>query len=431
MSSLYQFPVSKPVHAMKVTSPDFQVDLLENNLYINFDEVRSTDAIDGIKTTLGIIKNELTVTNDYEVILISGHRGCGKTSELKKLHSELNKPELYVSIFISIEEELELSSFSQEHLYFLLLTKLVERMEEVGISTNLGSLNKLAELLFEDHEKERKSGTSAGVEATVEKEVGIDWWGFIKLKGGVKAKLAADKTFTDTITRKIRLNLIDFVNKVNLLLVDVREAFIHKEAGQDILFIIDGSEKIPFEEYKKIFVDNAYTIKALSANVLAAVTINAWYEIQNSATGFPSNYLLPMLNTDATEYRSLMKEALEKRIDVSNLIYQDAVKEIIDHSGGCIRQMYILTNYMLNFARGEKATKEMANKAIYKEGQRLYEQLNTEHVDMLKKIKSNPNDIRYGDKIVTDLLFGLQLLKYNGLSKVNPVLQRYLDDKIK
>jgi hypothetical protein len=213
--------------------------------------------------------------------------------------------------------------------------------------------------------------------------------------------------------------------------VDVREAFIHKEAGQDILFIIDGSEKIPFEEYKKIFVDNAYTIKALSANVLAAVTINAWYEIQNSATGFPSNYLLPMLNTDATEYRSLMKEALEKRIDVSNLIYQDAVKEIIDHSGGCIRQMYILTNYMLNFARGEKATKEMANKAIYKEGQRLYEQLNTEHVDMLKKIKSNPNDIRYGDKIVTDLLFGLQLLKYNGLSKVNPVLQRYLDDKIK
>jgi hypothetical protein len=80
MSSLYQFPVSKPVHAMKVTSPDFQVDLLENNLYINFDEVRSTDAIDGIKTTLGIIKNELTVTNDYEVILISGHRGCGKTN---------------------------------------------------------------------------------------------------------------------------------------------------------------------------------------------------------------------------------------------------------------------------------------------------------------------------------------------------------------
>jgi hypothetical protein len=42
MSSLYQFPVSKPVHAMKVTSPDFQVDLLGNNLYINFDEVRST-----------------------------------------------------------------------------------------------------------------------------------------------------------------------------------------------------------------------------------------------------------------------------------------------------------------------------------------------------------------------------------------------------
>jgi predicted AAA+ superfamily ATPase len=42
---------------------------------------------------LGIIKNELTVTNDYEVILISGHRGCGKTSDLKKLHSKLNKPE--------------------------------------------------------------------------------------------------------------------------------------------------------------------------------------------------------------------------------------------------------------------------------------------------------------------------------------------------
>jgi energy-coupling factor transporter ATP-binding protein EcfA2 len=429
MSSLYHFPVSNPVYAMKVTSPNFKVDLFEQNLYVNLDELRAEDTIKSIKTDLGIINNELTITNDYEAILLSGHRGCGKTSELKKLHNEINSTDKYVSIFISVEEELEYDTFSQPKLYFLLLSKLVERMQKAGISADITSLNELTKILTQEKKLETTQTDKKELEAHIEKNAGISFWSFLKVEGGLKASWSKDKEMVTKVTHNIELNFVEFVQKINVLLVDVRQAFIDNNIGKDILFIIDGSEKIPFEEYKKIFVTNANSLKQLSANVLIAVSIQAWYEIGANASEFSNKYLLPMLNTTLPNYISLMKETIGKRINLSERIQNDALEFIIKNAGGCIRQMYILANYTLNMAGGEIATLVHAKKAIYKEGQRLYEQLNSEHFKALKKVNCNENTT-YGDKVIVELLYGLQLLKYNGNSMVNPVITAYMKDKL-
>ena len=427
MSTPYSFPVSHPIHAMNVTSPDFPVDIFETGLYTNLDEIRSSNTLEEIKYNLGLFNNELSITNNYKSILVSGHRGCGKSSELRNLHQEINQPHLYTSILISIEEEFSLGDFSQEKFYFTLFSKLVERMVEVEIDTKRTALEDLVKMLTQEHTKERTSTIDTGINATVETGGGFDLLGILKAKGEIKTKLSHDRAFTDKIVTNIRLNHVDFLEKVNLLLMDIRQAFLEKGLGKDIIFIIDGSEKIPYEEYRKTFVTNAATLKILRANMIICLSIQAWYEIENSPNDFTDRYLLPMLSTeDSHKYVRLMRETLGKRIVIDELFEEGALDYLIINAAGCIRQMYILVHLAIIAARGVKVNQNHANQAVCKEGKRLFEQLNQEFYDILKNVATTTESTLYGDANTIKLLFGLQLLKYNGNSKVNPVITEYM-----
>jgi len=149
---IYNFPVSKTLEAIRVTDPIYNADLFKDELYVNLDSVRGTETLGRIKANLGVTKNKLTLSSDYVKIVFSGHRGCGKTSELIRLHTDLNHPHLYSSIFISIEEETELQRFQPEDLYLLLLLKLIEFIDNNDIKVNKAGLKLLSEELFRSEE---------------------------------------------------------------------------------------------------------------------------------------------------------------------------------------------------------------------------------------------------------------------------------------
>ena len=67
MSTPYSFPVSHPIHAMNVTSPDFPVDIFETGLYTNLDEIRSSNTLEEIKYNLGLFNNELSITPSLHI----------------------------------------------------------------------------------------------------------------------------------------------------------------------------------------------------------------------------------------------------------------------------------------------------------------------------------------------------------------------------
>ena len=100
-----EFPIKNKFKAREVTEPDYEADLFKEHLYVNLDSVRGKEFMDDIKFSLNIesstpVLNE--TTNDYIKILFSGHRGSGKTTELKRLHKQINKPDCYYSIFIEL-----------------------------------------------------------------------------------------------------------------------------------------------------------------------------------------------------------------------------------------------------------------------------------------------------------------------------------------
>lgn len=199
----YQYPVTNKFQARAVTEPDYDEDVLEGNnpLYVNLDAIRGTDYIDRIKFNLGVDKNNnLDFTEEYVKIIFSGHRGCGKTTELKRLHNELNKPSCYFSIFISLEEQIEISKFQPEDLYVLLILELLQKLSEKNISINSSALKNLATRFFSEEAVEKELKTSFNTELGIEKEAGFNFFDFIKFKGIFKSVFAGE----NTTSKKIR-----------------------------------------------------------------------------------------------------------------------------------------------------------------------------------------------------------------------------------
>ena len=120
-----------------------------------------------------------------------------------------------------------------------------------------------------------------------------------------------------------------------------------------------------------------------------------------------------------------MNEAVSKRIDISQLIEKNALNYIIDHAAGCIRQMYNLINSAIVNSTTDKIDMIASEKAVFKLGKDLYEMLNTDHKKALTEVHQSTGETDYGNRLIADLLLHLHLLKYNGKSKVNPVILTY------
>ena len=143
----YDYPVTNPYEAREVTEADFdqEIDLFEEGLYVNLDKVRGEQFRKKIFFTLGIKDGRLVYPNrDYLKIICSGHRGCGKTTELKRLHADLNHADRYLSVFLSIEEEMEFGAFQPEDIFVWIILKLVNAIKDYDLEAGTADFDDLA-----------------------------------------------------------------------------------------------------------------------------------------------------------------------------------------------------------------------------------------------------------------------------------------------
>ncbi|MEL7147028.1 MAG: hypothetical protein AAFO69_11715 [Bacteroidota bacterium] len=425
----YEFPVKNRFEAREVTDPLFQPDLFdEKALYVNLDDVRGDRYLTEMLFELGVNQTfELSAPpKTYTKILFSGHRGCGKSAELQRLHNRLNSPKGYISIMVDLEEDADFARFQPEDFYLLLLLKLLERMEVSDVKANSSSLKKLAEKLQVTTEVKKELASTFKVEASAETGGGIDLLGFLKSKANFKSVFSGENKSSTFIRQEIKRNINEWIRDFNMLLVDVREAFIQKELGRDLLFIVDGSEKLRPDIYKELFVTNGYLIQDISANIILAVPINAYYGIIDSPQSFHSRVVIPMIPLGDPAAVGKLKEIITKRIDQSTFLEEGAFGFLIEKSGGCIRQLLILINRAIVIGFGEKIDMANAQVAVKDMGNRMSEGIRTEHIELIKSNKFNT-----GDNLVRELLYGLVLLKYNGADSIrlNPVLNGLLNLK--
>ena len=425
----YDYPVSSKQQARTVTEPRFEPELFgnEHQLYVDFDEVRDTEFASKVCFPFGIDTDTNRLeepTDDYIKIICSGHLGCGKTTELKRLHSELNHADRYFSIFLSIEEETEYGSFQPEDLFVWILVKLVEAIDERDIPTGRADFEALARQLVTTETVETETKNRRGAEASAETSGGFNVPGFFKIKGTAKAVLASDNTTARKIREEVRKNPLDIIRKINAALVAMREAVYNAGQGADILFIIDGSEKLRFEVYEHLFIQNANLLQSLSLNMLIAVPIDSYYKIEAlSSQNFSHSLIIPMIKLTGPDSPAnrLFKKVIERRIQTDLFFEPGVLDECVKYSGGCIRQLLRIVNAVMSKALGKRAPLAIAQAAIRAEGNSLNQVITSKHIEVLRQGLAT---LRPSDPEVREMLKQLVLLKYSDdlPLELNPLL---------
>lgn len=423
----YTFPEKDIFKARDVLEATFDIRQHLNDLYVELDEVRGNEQLEDLCFLLGIQDDKLmAIGGEPQKILFSGHRGCGKSLELFRYHNHFDHPDRYLSIHIDLQQELEASKFEPEDLLVLMIAKLIQKLTAQGLDFEKETFDKIAEDWLSEEDVKVELKNTSGFDYTGEAGVGFNFWNFISFKQGLKDLVSGSRSTISSIRTKVKLNSIELIEAFNTELDNIRTQLAQSGNGKDILFIIDGSERIRREVYERMFVEDINLIHATQVSMICAVPINTFYEIVNSAgRDYFKRMTLPMIKI-TPDSRVLLEQIVTKRVSKDAFFEQDALDCMIDKSGGCPRQLLLLAQRALVKTRGKKITLPVAEAAVREFGRTLYEELNEKHLERIRQSGDNGDNYPTGEFEVQQLLYSLALLKYNGNIYINPALKPFV-----
>lgn len=418
----FDYPVTNLAEALHVLDPTTELDVLKEGLYVDLEEIRNEDFFQNIMTLLGVaggayFGRDICVNK----ILLTGHRGSGKSVELQRIAHDLSP--FYLTVTVNIEKDLvRYSTVTPEDIYRLLIIKLYECIAARNISFDFEALRRLTDIWNEEKERETKATNAQSFSAGSSAEFGISAF-IAKLKASLTASVTSNNEETTRLRLKVKANIQDILSQWNAQLADIRLRL--EDIGlHGVIYILDGTEKIPYDVAKRIFEQDAPILQQINVAMIMASPLLSIHEV-SGGTPFFRNEIFPMPKLGSQDKIDIFKQIITKRVDKATFFEPDVLDCIVKKSGGSIRQMLEVARETVLSSPSKPADTKALSKALYKKGLSLWRPLTEAHVAALRNFTG---DFRRGEKTIQEMLFGLVLLAQNGHAIINPVLQPFLDD---
>ena len=353
----------------------------DHDFYVNFSNLRG-------EFREKVVYRALNINNDghYEVdmeptknlVFLAGMRGSGKTSELMAIAKNLHRPEAFHVVTCNLDdtkEGLNINNIEYVDVLFFLLERLVKQLAELDLTVDSDVLSRFQKLWSERIETiEEEEGSELNVAAGVEVSTG-SWNPFLNIFGKLRASTHSSESRVETVRREIKNNFSKLASGVNIFLGEVARAMREAGVAQDILFIIDGMEKVLSpQDRRKVLIDEASFMTAIEANCLYTLPIELHCE-QVALERYPSKVVsfpfVKLINRDGSEVEEAFERFhlfVEQRIDPSLFESKEVIREAISVSGGSPRQLLrIIKEASWRVDEGELITMQNMNDCIRSE----------------------------------------------------------------
>lgn len=249
---------------------------------------------------------------------------------------------------------------------------------------------------------------------------------------GLKVGLSGSVENASTIRRVLKNNFISFAEIFNKFVVDVNYHLVYDESGKygkEVMFIVDGLEKIMTAELRKrIVIDESNRIKSINANLIFTLPIELMSERQylssfSTEKTFPVVKLINRNNSEIKEAIDKFKEFIYNRIDLSLFDSEKTVEKAIKMSGGSPRELLKIIQ-RASFESDSIIDMNALNKAISELAKEQSRFLTTADITKLKELhKNTQKNIPYDD-IEQKLLEQNIIFEYNdgSFKRVNPII---------
>ena len=356
----------------------------------------------------------------------SGHRGCGKSTELLHLLSNPEIQKKYWPINFSIREEADIIDLDFRDVLLAIGSRLFREYRKKG-----GDLPEqlLKELYGWQGKIEREVSTILeGRSSDVELATSVNTF-FIN--AGMKMKLEpATRVQLRQVVETDITGLIAVINHIATTIY-AKERLIP-------LILIDDMDKPNLDKARAIFHDRREIMMQPNCAIVYTVSSALFYSkefdaIRDQAFFLPNIYLHPPMQPDIhhEEGYQTLRKFIHMRM-IPDLIETPALEQAVTYSGGVFRELARIVRTAIGRARRRKAARmdctdiEWAATEIRNEYRRI---LDREDLKLLKKI-GDDNHLEFNERM-RPLMQLLALLEYRDEENwcdIHPVLRKLLYD---
>lgn len=388
--------------------------------YVDTEKGRGKFSFNEMYKTLGIDvrQEELRAPREKSYNLFCGHRGCGKSTELRQLATFLHKGNLFFVVFLDSLEELDINNLYYPDILLALANKLLEKLNKAQIEIDSSLLVKLSQwftekILRTDNLKEFSTEISAGV------EIGTGIPFLAKLAAALTNKIKTGATYKEEIRDVVKNSFSEFASGFNQL-INVSEDAIKKIGkGNKILFIVDGTDRLGDIDSQRFFIKDVYQLQQIVAHFIYCAPIHLLYE-GNQVQQLFNRFILPMIKIypskdSMDKYEDgyeVLRKILYLRSDKKLFESEEVVDLLIENSGGNPRDLLKLLQYALQKSDMEVFKKADVDDAVLELAMDYRRFLNMEDYKILYKIDQGEIEDEISDK-ERKLLYNLAILEYN------------------
>ncbi len=365
----------------------------------------------------------LKVKHPSQYHLFCGHRGSGKSTELRQLKQRLNRNGLFRVIFLDVLEDLDVNSLQYPDVCLALARRLFAelavaqhvRLDQVFLTRLENWFND--RLLVREEFRELK----AGLETAAKTEGGIPF--FAKLFANITASFQVGSKVKDEVRTVFKSAYSEFAQAFNALITHVEARMDPEWGASRILFIIDGTDRLDQEDSASFFIEDVHQLRQIEGLFIYCAPIHLIYTSNAVQQGFDHVCKIPALKlyekhdprtapAEIPATYEVLRELILKRAPAP-LFDPDphatggwsAVGYFIRSSGGHLRDLLRLLDYAFEHATGDRFDLPAAKLAVKALGSDYRRFLQPDDFPRLAEIDTRDADFAPNDERSRNLLF--------------------------
>ncbi len=409
-----------------------------SQFYQDATEARTGDAYSGFVEKMDLLLEDSH--RSYIHKLFIGHAGVGKTTELFRLKHRAEEKG-FLTCMGRCDIDLDSGDIEYTDVLFYILDLLVNEANEAGLKISENTVKKIENYWKSDIELSRTISMQgeAEVSAGIGAEMGIKK--VIGILANVRGILKNSAESKREIRMKIEPRSSELIHQIKDVIEEIREHLEKKKCPEIPFVILDGLDKIPLQQARKIFHENGSRFQGLPIHLLVTFPISLSYtpEYKDIQVWFPNPEKLPMIKIknwqqgsyqpNYTEGVETVRSIIEKRAELS-LFAEEALSELIRYTGGYIRDLFRCICDAALRARLRKSAKiepEDARKALAVLESDINGRYSDELIGKMEDIYKGNKHVSSSEEITVLLQIGA-VLEYNGTRwcDLHPLVEKWL-----
>ena len=397
--------------------------------YVDLSEVRDPTAIKTLKKKLGYSE-----PGQFRSVLFTGHRGCGKSTELLRLKGELEQE--YRVIYIKLDSFVDLNDTDYIDLYLVLIHEIMKESGKLQVKLDSTLVEKFEEWFKEiTEETEETVGNYANLDA----ELGIKTPFLIRLMAKLSAQIKGSHVQRKTVRTTLQQDIGTLQENMNGLLLDAFEKLRAKynQYSKGFLVMFDNLDRLPLEVADRLYFDYATQLQDIKCTLIYTAPISVIYSNKNLTRAFSEPHIIPMVKiyqqvgNDLKYARKALNDfaqVITKRIDCKAVFTEPKlIMELVTNSGGHVRQLMQMMAQacLLPNSPTDKIDETVIQSVIKKQQINFDRVIPEDHYSLLAQVHEEKRAPQTDDGQL--MLFNLSVLEYNGDERwnyINPVILR-------